>query len=256
MADEQVGKAQEVERAASKLESEMREAIAKTQTGTRIMLVVGILVIIFVFFYLTWLTSRIKKELEPETLVATAESYATTEALPRLQKALVDQAPAVAQALREQAVGYIPVVGKMVEEQALRIADDLVDRLDVAADKTMSEMVAQQKKELQPLIEQASDPTAAAEIEKIFTDSLEELVGVKMDELLLQFDRGMKFVDSRLTRFLDPNAVLTPEEQAEKYLIQEMMKFMNDVTKTMVEELGGKPPSATPPAPASSLMGG
>ena len=191
MADEQIGKAQEIERAASRLESDMRDQIARMQNGTRVVLVVGIILIVVVFISLTKLTSMAKDEASPTTLADTVQSVARTEGIPALQKLLLARAPEVAETLRGQAVNQIPAVGRLLEDWTLSLADRLVDRVDVEVDGAISQMLASQQAELKPLIENASDPESAAELEAIFTASLEELVGHKMDELLVEFDRGM-----------------------------------------------------------------
>jgi hypothetical protein len=246
MAGEQTVQVQEVERSASRLESELREQIGRMQASSRTALAVGIILIIVIFVYLTYLTSALKKEMQPDVLVETIESYATAEGLPRLQQAFIEQAPQVAQALRQQAMSWVPVLRQTVENQAMQLTDSLIDRLDASADEVIEKFLADQKTELKPLIDRASEPDAALELEKEFTESLEEIVGQKMDDLLVQYDRGMMFVDSRLSRFQRPTAELTPEEQFEKECVVRLMGFINEASKQAVLDIG--PPTTTTPA--------
>jgi hypothetical protein len=248
MAEEQVGQAQEIERSASRLESELRAQIGRMQAATRTTLVVGIILFIVILVYLTFLTSWIKKEMAPEVLAETMESIATEQGLPRLEAAIIAQAPGAAQALREQVVSWIPLASKEVETRAMSIADNLTDRVDAVADDAVTKFLASQKTELKPLIEHASEPEASRELEELFTQSLDELVGRKMDELLLGFDRQMMFVDSRLTRFQLQDAELSPEEQFEKECDVRLMGFINEISKQAVQEIGAPAeiPAATP----------
>lgn len=237
MAEEQV-KVQEVERSASRLESELRDQIGRMQSSTRTTLIVGCVLILIVLVYMTVLTHWIKKESDPVVLAETVESLATTEGLPVLKETAIAQAPEVARMLRQQVTDLIPMASGYVETQAMTLTDALVDKLDASADEMVGKFIADQQTELRPLIEKASEPGSAQELEAAFTASLEELVGQKMDELLTNYDRGMRFVDSRLTRFLNPNMTLTGEEQFQKECVVRLMSFINEASKQAVLEIG------------------
>ena len=68
MAEELDGKLQEVERSLTTLESQLREQVSRTQSGTRTLLIVGIILIAIIFTYLTILTVKIKPYVEPKVL--------------------------------------------------------------------------------------------------------------------------------------------------------------------------------------------
>ena len=152
MAAEQEGRVEEIEKSVGSLESQIRAQIARTQSGTRAVLVVGIIVVIIIFAYFAWLSSLIKTVAEPvafadslmgitqaeekvakfmdtleDSLTKRAPELVTRlreEALPRVpelmqqvEDTLISQAPARVTAMREQALQQAPVLRRRAEER-------------------------------------------------------------------------------------------------------------------------------------------
>ena len=235
MVEEMEGRVQEVERSVETLESQLRAQIARTQAGTRAVLVIGIIVIAIIFAYMTWLTTKFKDVADPVGLAEILELKVSNEvpaAMQKLEETLTSQAAEHVAALREQVVGQIPVLREKAEELAGSALDSFADRLDEEVDDIVGEVIEMKRVELDPLIAAASVEGNAEKIAAAFEEGMEVLVGQKLDEVLLNFERSMIILDMRLDRLSRPIAQLTPEEMLEKEAIQTILVFIDDAVKT------------------------
>ena len=244
MADELDGRIQEVERSLTTLESQVREQLARTQSGTRTMLVVGIILIAIIFVYLTILTSRLKPLTDPKELARDVQDMTSAHIMPSLEKSLKDAAPEIVQNLREEAVAAIPAVGKMAESKALSFMDQMADKLSAGTDEYVQKMLQKHAAELKPLVQAAATPGDPEELRKEFTKDLDALIGGQVDGLLNNFDGAMDMVQHRVDRLLLPDKQLTADERLEKEMVTSLMFFLNDTLTVPTPEA----PEVTAPA--------
>ena len=197
MADATESRLQEIERSAGELENQLRGQIARVEKTKRNTLVTGIIVIIIIFGYLTFLTVMLKPYANA-TFVADqvklkANEYAQVQ-VPEIAKSLKENAPDVIKKLREEVIKGVPMLRERAEEQTLVLMDNFTSKMETTVDGIVTEMIKQHKGELQPLIEAASVKGNDAEIEKAFQKSLEELIGPEMDKYFATFNQDIAAV--------------------------------------------------------------
>ena len=245
MADEIEGKLQEVERSLGTLESRMREQVAAAESSKRTTLVVGVILVILVFASLTYTTINVRREMEPKVLAETVQALAGQQIEP-LKQSLLAQKEDVITGLREQAIAVVPDLRKKAEAATVDMIDANIGKLDGKVDEIITEMLKQHKGTLQPLIEAAGTKGNDEELAEAFKVSLEELVGAKMDEVLVEFNKAMDVVEAKLDRLAMEDDKLTPEELFEKEMVIMVMGFLNNVQ----EPTPVPPESLAVPAPA------
>jgi len=237
MADAMESRLQEIERSAGTLENQLRAQIARVERSKRITLVTGIIVIVFIFGYMTFLAVMLKPYANAtfvaDLLKLKANEYAQVQ-VPQIAQTLKDSAPDVIKTLREKAMAGVPALRERAEEGTLALMDKFTAKLETAVDGIVLEMIKQHKGELQPLIEAASIEGNDAELEKAFQESLEELLGPEMDSLFAKFNKDMDTVQRMLVYYSQPDSKLTSAELANKYLIIAVLGFINEAANSQL----------------------
>ncbi len=266
MADELEGRVEEIEKSVENIESQLRAQTARTQSGSRLVLVIGIILVIVSIIYFAWLSSQIKTLAEPaeladsvmaitqaqgkvEEFTGLIEDYLTEmapelvtrlreEALPQvptlmqwLEARLTSQAPEHVAFLLDEMLLNMPLLRERSEALALEGVDAIADELDATIDDVVGQVLAMNKTEMQPLIEAAGAKEASAELELAFRQSLEQLIGPKLDEALRKYQGSMLLLEVRLNRLLGPEAQLSPEEKFEREVITALLVFIDDAIK-------------------------
>ena len=231
MGEERDKRLAEIEKTIESLESRMRTQIARTQSGARAVLVIGILLIAIVFIYLTWLTSRLREYSDPKEaasmLLATVQPK-VDEAIDGLEGALTDSAPSNVDYVLEDLLERLPALRARAEDAVAQLVDQFADRLDEKVDSIVADMLEQKKAELDPLIEAAAEEGQAEELAVVFRESLEEMLGPEMDNALVKYDAALRAVDRRLDMLLQPDERLTAEQRLEKEAIAAILIFIDD----------------------------
>lgn len=233
-------KVAEVAGAVDALNAQLTKQIQAAHSRTHALQVVGIIFLAIVVAYLSWLTSKVRGTVgDPEGLAVLIKTKADSrlpDLLEKIERALNDQAPEVVKTVRETLIGEMPKLRTRLENHVGETLDALMDKLDADMDKTIDEAIRDHKKDLQPLVAKATDPTKAAELQEEFKDIFEDIVGKRFDEHLEKFDKSMTAIERRLDR-LHIGKNLTPEEQLEKELIATVMIAIDEA----IREVGGMP---------------
>jgi len=244
--DERLSK---VEMSLAALESHVREQTLRTQSGTRVALVVGIIVIALLFVWLSFIAWKIKEEMRPEQAAETVAAMFTNR-IPALKDALIEHAPEVVANARQMAVSDIPVVREWAEKKSLALVDDFAQKLEDRADEMVGKIVEAHRSELQPLIEAAANAGDAAKLQETFRRSMEDLFGRQLDEVLKDFNSSMTGIEHRLDRYKLPDAQLNPDEQLEKTALIAVMSVVEQAIHEPGAAAGTSKPAPTP-APAT-----
>ena len=239
---------QEIESSTSSLESQLRAQIARTQSGTRAWLIVGIILIAIVFIYMSWIARLAKDVLTPSGLVEIVESEAGDRlpaVLSTLEETLVEEASNNVDFVLAEALKKIPDIRRQAEAGVDALMGQFADKLDEKVDEIVADLLAKKKQELDPLIKAAAQKGESEALEAAFRTSLEELIGYKMDEVLVQYDAHMAAIERRLDRLALSDEKLSSEERLEKELVTAILIFIDDAVKTMEQE-AATPPTAAP----------
>jgi hypothetical protein len=247
MAEELDGRLKEMERSLETLESHVREQTLRTQSGTRITLVVGIILIAALFVWLGWLSVRIKAELQPKQAARTVAALVSNK-IPALKAALIEHAPDVVANARQMVVSDIPAVREWAETKSLALVDEYSQKLEDKANEMVGRIVEAHRADLQPLIEAVSTAGNAAKLQETFRKSMEDLFGQQLDDVLKDFNASMTGIEHRLDRYKLPDEQLTPDEQLQKTILIAVI--------SMVDQAIQEPAAAKPaPAPAPDTKG-
>jgi len=241
MANEMEDRIRQVEQAVAALEAQMRRQLARAQRGRWLALAGGVLVIAIVFVYVSVLTAKINKEVNPESL-ALLLSQRAEEQLPDIEAALTAQAPKAISELRAGMLSHLAPLRQTAEARTLGLVDTFIARLDAKVDEMVGEMLATHKEQLQSVIDVVTVPGMDAKLQEEFRTDLEELVGVKMDETFAQFDEAMTNVEQRLDRLALPDAQLTNEERLHKQAIIAVTTMLNEAPAAILESTAPTPP--------------
>ncbi len=246
MAEDTAGRVQKLEQSIENLESQVREQIARTRAGATTVLVMGIIVVALILIWLLAIAPKIRKELDPETLVVTVRGLTEVEGkiddlIASLEASLEASASANVGEARELVMSQIPLVRKELEALATTHIEAFADQIDEKADSIFSEILDQHKLELTPLIEAAVAKEGAEELENAFRESLEETIGAKLDETARKFQLDMTLIEMRLDRLSRPDDQLTEDQKFEKQCIQKMLVAIDDFSKAQAEEVMAPP---------------
>jgi hypothetical protein len=251
MADENDGRLTEMEKSLAALESHLREQTLRTQSGTRTALVVGIILIAVLFGWLSYVAWMIKAELEPKTAATTVAAMFTNR-MPALKEALIAHAPDIVTNARQMVVSDIPVAREWAEKKSLALVDVFGAKLEDSANGMVNKIIEAHRAELKPLLEAAATPGNADKLQEIFKNSMEDLCGQQLDDVLKDFNAEMAGIERRLDRYKLPDAQLTPDEQLEKTALVEVLSLVDQA----VQEPGAAPETSKPaPKPAPATKG-
>ena len=253
MAEELDGRLNEMEKSLAALESQVREQTLRTQSGTRVTLVIGIIVIAVLFIWLSFIAVKIRDELKPERAAETVAAMFTNR-IPALKDALIEHAPEVVANARQMVVSDIPVAREWAEKKSLALVDVFGQKLEDRANEMVGKIVEAHRTELQPLIEAVADSGNAAKLQETFRESMEDLFGQQLDEVLKDFNASMTGIEHRLDRYKLPDEQLSPDEQLEKTALIAVMSLVKQATQKPGAATGiSKPvptPAPTTPSPA------
>ncbi len=245
--DERLG---QMEKSLAALESQVREQTLRTQSSTRVSLVVGIIVIAALFVWLSFIAWKIKEEMRPEQAAETVAAMFTNR-IPALKDALIEHAPEVVANARQMAVSDIPVAREWAEKKSLALVDDFAQKLEDKADEMVGKVVEAHRSEIQPLIEAAANAGDAAKLQQTFRNSMEELFGRELDDVLKDFNSSMTGIEHRLDRYKLPDSQLTPDERLEKTALIAVMSVVEEAAHEQRAAPGASKPA---PAPAATTQ--
>ncbi|MGO8702894.1 MAG: hypothetical protein ACLQVA_03670 [Candidatus Brocadiia bacterium] len=240
----------QMEKSLAALEFQVREQTLRTQSGTRVSLVVGIIVIAVLFVWLSFIAWKIKEEMRPEQAAETVAAMFTNR-IPALKDALIEHAPEVVANARQMAVSDIPVARKWAEEKSLALVDEFAQKLEDKADEMVGQIVEAHRTEIQPLVEAAANAGDAAKLQATFRKSLEELFGRELDDVLKDFNSSMTGIEHRLDRYKLPDSQLNPDERLEKTALIAVMSLVEQAVHEQGAAAGIPKPA---PAPATTTQ--
>ncbi len=240
----------QMEKSLAALESQVREQTLRTQSGTRVSLVVGIIVIAALFVWLSFIAWKIKEEMRPEQAAETVAAMFTNR-IPALKDALIEHAPEVVANARQMAVSDIPVAREWAEKKSLALVDDFAQKLEDKADEMVGKIVEAHRTEIQPLIEAAANAGDAAKLQETFRKSMEELFGRELDDVLKDFNSSMTGIEHRLDRYKLPDSQLNPDERLEKTALIAVMSLVEQAVHEQGAAAGTPKPA---PAPAATTQ--
>ena len=191
--------------------------------------------------------------MKPEQAAETVAAMFTNR-IPALKDALIEHAPEVVANGRQMAVSDIPVAREWAEKKSLALVDAFGQKLEDRANEMIGKIVEAHRAELQPLIEAAANAGDAAKLQETFRESMEDLFGQQLDDVLKDFNASMTGIEHRLDRYKLPDSQLSPDEQLQKTALIAVMSLVEQAIQEPGAAAGTSAPVPTP-APATSNSG-
>jgi len=236
MSQEQTQRSEtELAEAVASLRSALLDDLAHAKRNRKVTVIIGSILVLFILVYMTWLAAGMRRELAPETLAETIAGIVASE-MPGLIEQTEDNLEANCaqnvQQLREGLVAALPGVREGAEEATYEVLDIFMDDIEKSMRDLLTQMVEENKEDIEPLIEAASTPEGAKELRKSFRDSLEELLQhPEMVEALTEYERTLAQVEQRLDHLSKPRTDLSLEDRIEKEWITTVLIFLDDTVK-------------------------
>jgi hypothetical protein len=251
MADELDGRLNEMEKSLAALENQVRERTLRLQFGTRLTIVVGAILIVALFAWLSYIAVKIRDEMKPDKAAETVASLVTNR-IPAIRDALIEHAPEVVGNTLQMAVSDIPILREWAEKKSLEVVDGFGQKLEDRADEMIGKVVEAHRAEIEPLIEAVANRGSAPKLEETFRKGMEDLFGQQMDDVLKDFNESMTGIEHRLDRYKLPDAQLTPDERLEKTALISVMSLVEEAVPKPAAAGGSTPaPAPAPTAPKS-----
>ncbi len=248
MGEEKTGSVQEMERSVETLESQVREQIARARAAATTVLVVGIIVVAVILIILFTYSGPMKEAMEPGNIVDSVQGLAQDripELVTQVEGQLAEDAPQHVAAVRREMMNRLPQVRMQIEQAADQQIEKYSNELETRVESVIDDVIAMHKKELSDIIDAAVASDDPEPLRVAFRDSMEELIGTKLDEVLPDYEKNIRLVKYRVERLSQPEERLSPDEKFEKECVQRMLIYIDDFVTEEAKSVtrpGGKAP--------------
>jgi len=250
----------DLENAVASLEERIARQVAALRNGNRVFLIIGIVLAIAIFVWLSLVTNKLNSYLrEPETLAhlfLDAAGDKLDPALNELKKNLADNRQKNVEAARKELMKQLPSQRVQLEKTLVkRLTREIVTVLQAHLDDIVKDMIKEDKDKLNPLIDKASSDQGQAELTKEFTELFAKGVGEPLkDELDKDYNKTLDDMLNYL-RKLRTSRNLSPKEEYEKERITEFMIMLaNLLSETAEDPLGMEKKPEKPKEGAGASM--
>ena len=213
-------------------ETELRDFLkreaASTRKGGTILLVVGIVVVVAMVGYFSWILNYLKRDYQAKDLVDVASNqitqYVKRAASPEAQTWVMSNLPGLMDQAKDELVAYMPKARKKAEELLSSAADDLAERIREEAGDQVSDIMLRHEGTISRALAAATDIERSGvelELKKVFEEEFEALAVRELDPNLPEYLRALEEMDAELTVLVDGDPEkLTDEQKLERELLQ------------------------------------
>ena len=225
---------------ASAFEARLRADIAAVRRGTVIMAVIGIILIVIVYAVLGNLVTAMEREMDPATLGQTVAGFAADgvpKVMAQMEQGLKEGAPGHVARLFSLAEEQTPQLRMKAEDAAVQMLGRVMDKLEGQMDAVIDNLLAHaDKAKVQEAI-QAALEAKPEDLEKYFTEMLEEDIG-RTTDLVLKNDvyPMLDDVEKSLVRLSLDNSYLAPYEIEMKEQVSAILIVIDDTAKKSIGE--------------------
>lgn len=206
----------------------LRREAASTRRGGTILLVIGIVVVVAIVGYFSWILNYLKSNYQAKDFVDVASNqitqYVKRGASPEAQTWVMSQLPGLMDQAKDELVAYMPKARKRAEELLSSAADDLAERIREEAGDQVSDIMLRHEGTISRALAAATDIERSGvelELKKALEEEFEALAVRELDPNLPEYERVLKDMDGQLTVLVDtPLEELTEEEKLERELLQ------------------------------------
>ena len=223
------------------VEAELNVISRKMVNGSKVTLIVAILLLCAMSGYFWWGLGSIKSVLQPELLV-NAGSEILSQEIPGLRKQVQDQlteaAPTWAESLSQQAIDAAPDVRKKLEDQIVDQTRVTIERYIQIGDNEFKAILQANRKEFEETLQSlATDKDYTDETVAIFEAAINQELGENMHDQAHQV-LGTVIALREKAQKLSTGGNLTREEQIERdslSLLRRLQLNEGDVKRARVE---------------------
>ncbi|MBU0878551.1 MAG: hypothetical protein KKD55_02945 [Candidatus Omnitrophica bacterium] len=228
---EEERKISEIEKSVKTLNESISKKAATIKKHTTIVLVGGLIILVTVVGYLSYLHNVISRAFTPEDITSLASFLITTkidEVSKEVEKQLVSSAPAITQGLIEQGFNLLPEMRLAAEE-----------KLDAIVDLSLSQVKDRFAEAFQKVIMENEDAVKAipqlldeGKIYLLAEDLAEDIErGVLPPNFIPQLTQRLIKVDTELKKLLGPERKLNEEQKLEKKSLQLWLQIVDKKAK-------------------------
>ena len=205
------------------VQGELSRELARIVRGTRIMLVVGIVLAIVIAVYLHWILGELGSMIaEPDTMAIAVRRQVEQqipEVVTELERSLSENAPNMVADARATLMRRLPELNREAQARlAVYIAEQVAAKLGAELDKMTEDIIRDNKKEIDALIDKSLEEGGAAklkaEFEKLFADAIGESLDAALEETNTRLARHRDHLHRLRTA-----EELNPWEKEEKELV-------------------------------------
>jgi len=223
------------------VEAELNVISRKMVNGSKVTLIITILLLCAMSGYFWWGLGEIKSVLQPELLV-NAGSEILSQEIPGLRKQVQDQlteaAPTWAESLSQQAIDAAPDVRKKLEDQIVDQTRVTIERYIQIGDNEFKAILQANRKEFEETLQSlATDKDYTDETVAIFEAAINQELGENMHDQAHQV-LGTVIALREKAQKLSTGGNLTREEQIERdslSLLRRLQLNEGDVKRARVE---------------------
>ena len=264
MADAQDGRVDEMEKSLGALQTEMREQIARTRVNTRVVLIVGLVVVVIIIGYLMWLTSKIKEAADPKLVAEDVMRYASEKAPAveeQLKQSLMKSAPANVKAMEDMLLQQLPDLRQKAVAMGTKYLQDNSQKLRDMAIEEGKKYLAENSEKIRVQLAQVARKYVVSVVAQLpelrekavaamhrAIDQIPELRQKAEEAALLAINRVGDDLDQRADAIVDELlaknvAELTPLIQAagspdgDKQLTEAFSKSLEEIVGTKMDEV-------------------
>jgi len=248
MSPEQDARRSDPTQVLSEAQDELSRELARILRGTRIMFVVGIVLAAVIAVYLHWILGELGSMIaEPDTMAIAVRQQVEKqipEVMTELEKSLSENAPGMVADARATLIQRLPEINREGQARlSAYIAEQVAGKLGAELDKMIQDIIRDNKKEMDALIDKSLEEGGAAklkaEFEKLFADAIGESLDAALEE-----------TNARLThhrdhlRHLRTAEKLTPWEEEEKELVTAWVILIANTLEETAARPGMEEPKA------------
>jgi hypothetical protein len=216
-----------------RLQTELVVLRKRTNRGTTLTLLVGVLILAALSFYFYYGYTQIRSVMDADTLVTYAQQMLEDnlpDALRQVESEIKTSAPVWAKTLSQNTVTSIPSARMKLEEYVLEQADTTLKEVNVMSDDHFRKFVRENRAEIEQKFKELGDSPKLAEKSLLDLESrLDREMQKEMQTQAGDFLVSLAMANAQLKKLADGKK-LTPVEEHERFVLRAARRLqMNHV---------------------------
>ncbi len=213
-------------------ETELRDFVKQQASATRrggnILLVVGIVLIVVIVGYFSYVLGRLKRELQAQDvvdIVCAKVEKAVADYMPQAETFIMEQAPTIMDEAKDQIVKNLPKLREQAEKQLEGLADSATAKIEARISDEVQGIMNTHGPEIRQALEAAGDVQASETAKLDLTNALivefEKVAVEEVDPFLPEILEAFEKLEGDLTVLVEkPSEQLDEVQKIEREMLQ------------------------------------